>query len=308
MASVRGIGVAVIISMCGSSPSVSSLLRSASRCATPKRCCSSMMASANWWNSTLLWMMACVPTTSRASPEAINANIARRSLVFWVPVSQAVVTPNGSSQPSNLRKCCSARISVGAISAHCHPASMHKAAASAATTVFPAPTSPCKSRCMGLYSPRSAPISVTTRCCAPVSVKGNTACSRWYSEAGPETGASTGARSAARSRRLCSCESCCASNSSALSRCQAGWLWSSNASSDASGVGWCKNARASRSVQMPPWPGPFSGAKSSGGKVSPNSARARPDNTALRKYACGRPATVGYTGVSAAGSGPPALS
>jgi hypothetical protein len=32
--------------------------------------------------------------------------------------------PSGSSQPISLAKCCSARISVGAISAHCQPASM----------------------------------------------------------------------------------------------------------------------------------------------------------------------------------------
>ena len=45
IASVRGMGVALIIRRCGSSACCSSLSRSASRCATPKRCCSSMIAS-----------------------------------------------------------------------------------------------------------------------------------------------------------------------------------------------------------------------------------------------------------------------
>ena len=51
-------------------------------------------------------------------------------------------------------------------------------------------------------------------------------------------------------------------------------------------------------------------AARSGGTVSPScplaSARARPDCTALRKYACASAAVAGYTGVSHSGSGAPA--
>ena len=223
MARVRGIGVAVIISRCGSCPWPMSLARRASRWATPKRCCSSMMASASRLNSTLSWITAWVPTTSVASPLAIRANMMRRSLGFWLPVSQAVFTPSGSSQPTSLAKCCSARISVGAIRAHCHPASMHRAAASAATTVLPEPTSPCSSRCMGAWRPRSRAISARTRCCAPVSVNGSAPSKR--SAKGSEPlgfGSKSGACKPARARRACNCESCCASNSSAFKRCQAG--------------------------------------------------------------------------------------
>ena len=44
IASVRGIGVALMTSTCGSPP----FLLSISRCATPKRCCSSVMTTANF--------------------------------------------------------------------------------------------------------------------------------------------------------------------------------------------------------------------------------------------------------------------
>jgi hypothetical protein len=43
-------------------------LRSASRCRTPKRCCSSTTARPSRWYSTDSWISACVPTTSCASP------------------------------------------------------------------------------------------------------------------------------------------------------------------------------------------------------------------------------------------------
>ena len=211
MARVRGIGVAVIIRRCGSHPGSVILLpfsesealpRSASRCATPKRCCSSMIASARFLNSTLSWMMAWVPITRPASPLLMSASISRRSLVFWLPVSQAVLTPSGSSQPMSLRKCCSANISVGAIKAHCQPASMQTAAASAATTVLPLPTSPCNSRCMGMGLEMSPVISAHTRCCAAVSLKGNAAKSRWWRLAFLGWG-KDGARSKSRARLLC---------------------------------------------------------------------------------------------------------
>ena len=303
MASVRGMGVAVIISMCGSKPSWVSLLRSARRWATPKRCCSSMMASAKFLNCTFSCMTAWVPTTSAASPLSIMAKASRRSLAFWVPVSQAVVTPSGSSQLSSLRKCCSAKISVGAMSAHCHPASMQIQAANAATTVLPEPTSPCSNRCIGTWRAKSFAISAQTRCCATVNLNGKVATSSVYNgissgrsgafgglKTSGATMASTGARKRARSRRDCNCEICWANNSSALSRCHAGWVWSCKVSSDTSGVGWCKNNSASRSVHRGCgliW------LKSPGGNVSDKSVRAKPASTSLRSTGCDKPATVG---------------
>jgi hypothetical protein len=81
-----------------------------------------------------------------------------RPLPLRLPVSQATCArPSGSSHCTSLRKCCSARISVGAISAHCQPASDGHAAASAATTVLPEPTSPCSRRCMGCGGPGRRP-------------------------------------------------------------------------------------------------------------------------------------------------------
>ena len=63
MATVLGIGVAVITSTCG--PVVPALARSASRCSTPNRCCSSITTrprSANWTCSV---SSAWVPITIR---------------------------------------------------------------------------------------------------------------------------------------------------------------------------------------------------------------------------------------------------
>ena len=246
MARVRGIGVALIMRRCGS-PATSEapspiLLRSASRWATPKRCCSSMIARARLRNCTCSWITAWVPTTSAASPLAMSASISVRCFFFWLPVNQATRLPRGaskgSSQPTSLAKCCSARISVGAINAHCQPSSMAMAAASAATTVLPEPTSPCNRRCMGTGRDRSRAISSPTRRCAAVRPKGSAPSS--CSCKPPLRSGSTGARRASRSRLAASCDSCWASSSSALSRCQAGWLWSSSASSDTSGPGWCR--------------------------------------------------------------------
>ncbi|MDT4880374.1 hypothetical protein FQZ97_1161220 [compost metagenome] len=143
-----------------------------------------------------------MPTTSAASPLAIKPSISVRCFFFWLPVSQATRLPSGassgSSQPMSLAKCCSANISVGAISAHCQPESMAIAAASAATTVLPEPTSPCSRRCMGTWRARSRAISSPTRRCAPVKANGNTASN--CSCRPPGAVRKTGARRASRSR------------------------------------------------------------------------------------------------------------
>ncbi|CFN70475.1 Uncharacterised protein [Bordetella pertussis] len=90
-----------------------------------------------------------MPTTSCTLPSATAAAASRRALALRLPLSQATATPSGSSQPTSLRKCCSARISVGAINATWASQAMACAAAMAATTVLPLPTSPCSRRCIG---------------------------------------------------------------------------------------------------------------------------------------------------------------
>ena len=233
--------------------------------------------------------------------------MASRSFFFWLPVSHATCKPSGvstgSNQPISFRKCCSAKISVGAIKAHCHPASMHWAAARAATTVLPEPTSPCSKRCMGCGRSKSWEISATTLCWAWVKANGNAACKAvntpaWFCALGKR-----GARKAARSRLDCHCDNCWANNSSALSLCQAGWLRSSSWVSDTLGAGWCKNCKAWANGQV--WAGACPvGIVSL--KAPCRNAWAKPPCTALRKYAWGMVAVLGYTGVKAVDKSPPA--
>ncbi len=92
--------------------------------------------------------------TRPAAPDSTAASCSLRPLPLRLPVSHATCTPSGSSHSTSFLKCCSARISVGAINAHCQPASMAIVAASAATTVLPEPTSPCSRRCIGAPAAR----------------------------------------------------------------------------------------------------------------------------------------------------------
>ena len=115
------------------------------------------------------WNSAWVPTTTCASPEAMVSSALRRVRAGCEPLTSTTVTPSGRNQASRLRRCCSARSSVGAISAACRPLPTARAAAAAATTVLPQPTSPCTSRTIGRSRTRSASMSVSARRCAPVS-------------------------------------------------------------------------------------------------------------------------------------------
>ena len=74
-ASVRGIGVAVSASTCGSPPLP--LAWSAARCPTPKRCCSSTITRPSRGNSTASLITACVPITISAAPAAMASWISR---------------------------------------------------------------------------------------------------------------------------------------------------------------------------------------------------------------------------------------
>ena len=86
MAAVRGIGVAVMTSKCGA---VEPLAFNDSRCSTPKRCCSSMTASARLGAWKVLENAACVATTMHGLPEAACARTRRRAASFMPPVSSS---------------------------------------------------------------------------------------------------------------------------------------------------------------------------------------------------------------------------
>ncbi len=77
--------------------------------------------------------------------------------------------PAFSASGVMVARCWRTRISVGAISAACRPASTTVAAASNATTVLPEPTSPCSSRTMRCGRARSVTMSSTALPCDGVS-------------------------------------------------------------------------------------------------------------------------------------------
>ncbi len=100
-------------------------------------------------------MSACVPTTIWASPEAISCRAAACSFARSELVSSVTRTPSGAHSSSMVRKCCSASVSVGAMSAPWRPTSTARRRACSATTVLPEPTSPWRSRCIGTARSRS---------------------------------------------------------------------------------------------------------------------------------------------------------
>src|SRR5918992_322802 len=77
------------------------------------------------------------------------------------------------SSESSVRWCCSASVSVGAMSAAWAPFSTARSMAPKATTVFPLPTSPISSRCIGRSPARSASISPMARTWSSVSSNGS---------------------------------------------------------------------------------------------------------------------------------------
>ena len=183
IATVRGMGVAVITSTCGGT---APLPRRASRCSTPKRCCSSTTTRARSRKSTFSWSSACVPTTMPASPLTMSSRVRRRSAVDWLPVSSATRVPCSAppSMPPSARSpsiavmvrwCCAASTSVGASSAACPPASTAASMARSATIVLPDPTSPCSSRCIGTSRAISVAIVAPISFCPAVRVNGSRA-------------------------------------------------------------------------------------------------------------------------------------
>ena len=95
------------------------------------------------------------------------------------PVDARSAARRGSATRCSSRemftKCCSARISVGAMNATCSPFSIATSAASSATIVLPAPTSPCSSRFIGCGRCMSSTISLSACRCPGVSLNGSTA-------------------------------------------------------------------------------------------------------------------------------------
>ena len=231
MASVRGMGVALIISMCGSMPLPVAVRRQALLPqGQPLRHAKAVLLVDDGQRQVLelhlLLNHGVVPTTSAASPLATMSSMAVRS--FFLPAAHQPGHLAAARQPAaapasrsfwqsaarpGFRWAPSARIA----SPHpwrCRP---------------PAETWFCRAHITlqqavhGLRRPGRR-ISSPTRCCAAVRSNGSTAmavraraatiCAGW--------GAAPPARSRSRSRRDWCCDSCCASNSSAFRRCQAG--------------------------------------------------------------------------------------
>ena len=152
---MRGIGVAVMCSTCGASPA-GALRSSARRWLTPKRCCSSTTATASRSKATACSISACVPTSRRSAPEASLPRRSARRPPGVEPVRSADDTSASGMSAWRVAKCCSASVSVGAISAAWPPCSTARSIAYSATTVLPDPTSPISSRCIGRPAVRSA--------------------------------------------------------------------------------------------------------------------------------------------------------
>ena len=82
--------------------------------------------------------------------------MSRRLRAGVAPTSSATATGSPPSRRCRVAKCCSASVSVGAISAACAPCSTARSIAYSATTVLPLPTSPISSRCIACGLPRSS--------------------------------------------------------------------------------------------------------------------------------------------------------
>ena len=146
-------------SRCGTRPA-GALASSAARWRTPKRCCSSTTATARFGKTT-------GPRSARACRRSAPARRspggrgsrggARRS--SSPSAARRVIRPTPGISDWSVAKCCSASVSVGAISAAWPPCSTARSIACSATTVLPEPTSPISSRCIGRSRARSASTS-----------------------------------------------------------------------------------------------------------------------------------------------------
>ena len=101
IATVRGIGVAVMTSTCGGLPALS--VRAA-RCSTPKRCCSSTTTRPRSANCTVSCSSAWVPTTIPASPEAASSSGSVRCALVIDPVSRWTRVASGGRRACRRRR------------------------------------------------------------------------------------------------------------------------------------------------------------------------------------------------------------
>ena len=112
MASVRGIGVAVMTSTWGG---CAFLVHKRARCATPKRCCSSITTRPSEEKFTVSSITACVPISIRTSPVNRPVRMTSRFFPFTEPVSNSTRISIPYNNSRIVSKCWLARISVGAI-------------------------------------------------------------------------------------------------------------------------------------------------------------------------------------------------
>ena len=192
MAAVRGIGVAVITSTSGTA-SPAPLSRSAARCSTPKRCCSSITTTPRRAERDLVLDQR-VGADQRCRPSRRPGRRARPCA--RPPVTRLVSSSTRSgavaeqAAPDRARsRPASRRAHAGGVLLGQHLGRRHqralvpalharRAARSRRRRVLPAPTSPCSRRCIGCGPARSASISAIARCWAPVSGKGSAAWNR----------------------------------------------------------------------------------------------------------------------------------
>ncbi len=276
--------------------SVPALPRSASRCSTPKRCCSSTTTKPRSAKDTLSWIRACVPTTMPAAPLAVSSMACRRCAVFSEPVSSVIrvalsaapSSPAMARSPSSSaseRACCAASTSVGASIAAWRPASTTWSIARSATSVLPEPTSPWSRRFIGCTPDRSVVIAAPTSSWPCVRVNGSFASNR--SSRPPSTGGQAGAGRWPADSLRCASTSCTASASSHFSRCSA------RATSPRSAGLWMRRNDSSSPASL------RSRRSDSGSGSSVPSHTSSTWRTHLTIDHDGRPAAAGYTGISA---------
>ena len=75
----------------------------------------SLGVRAEFLNSTLFCIRACVPIAILICPFLRSVSSFLRTFTPFVPVNRPMLNPNGVNQPTKLLKCCWAKISVGAI-------------------------------------------------------------------------------------------------------------------------------------------------------------------------------------------------
>ena len=133
MFSVRGIGVAVIVST--STLFFSCLIRSL--CATPKRCSSSTISRPRSRNRTSFDRIRCVPTRMSSLPSAAASRIAVVSCLVRNRLTMSMDTGKPAKRSIRVLLCWNASTVVGARIATCLPSITALKAARIATSVLP---------------------------------------------------------------------------------------------------------------------------------------------------------------------------